>query len=84
MSVERDERHHVECPEPRVHAVVAIEVDALDDGRCQRAQRSLGVARLGAGQREHGAVVIGVVVQVEERRAARGGERVEHGDVAPF
>ena len=81
-AVERDERHHVERPEARVHAVVAVEVDAVDDLARQQPDRLLGVARAGAGEREDRAVVVGVVVHVEQRRAARGGERVEHRDVA--
>ena len=61
-----------------------LEVDAIDHRARQRAHRVLGIARARAREREHGTVVVGIVVHVEQRRATRGGERAEHRDVAPL
>ena len=79
-----DDRRDVEHPHARVHAGVGGQVDPLD--RLARAfqQRQVQRARL-AREREHGAVVVGVGVDVEQPRAAgdeRGADRVERRDVA--
>ena len=44
--------------------------------------RGLPSSEAVTGEGEHRAVVVGVDVQVEQRGAARGGQRVEHGAVA--
>ena len=80
--LERDERHDVDHAEPRMHAVVVGEAtDASAAAVGEPADRGLGLVGLGARDREHGAVVVGVGVDVEQRRAARPGQPVE--DVRP-
>ena len=65
------------APMRGMHAVVARQVDVLGHRARQRTDRELGVAAAGPGEGEHRAVVVGVDVHVEQRRPARGRERVD-------
>ena len=81
LVVEVDDRHHVERAHVRVDAVVARDVDPLDrrPGEVQERRRQLALRRR---EREHGAVVVGIGVQVEEaRRRQRALDRLERGEV---
>ena len=65
-AVERDERHHVERAEARVHARVRGEVDALRDRARKPSHHLLGVVRTGTGKGEHRSVMVGIDVHVEQ------------------
>ena len=78
------DRRDVERAHARVHARVRAHVDPLDrDARALR-ERAVQLARL-AREREDGAVVVGVGVDVEHARPAareRGADGLEDGVVA--
>ena len=81
------ERHHgddVERADVRVHAVVCADVDALDRDCCGGDQ-TLAESTRRAARGEHGAVVVGVDVDVQHPRAAafeRIAECVQRAPVA--
>ena len=54
---DRDERHDVGHAHPRVNPVVATQVDGVASG-CDARHQRLDQLTLGAGDREHGPVVI--------------------------
>ena len=72
-----DDGRDVDGPDVRVQPLVAGEVDALDRLARAARQRLVQRPRLG-GEREDGAVVVGVLVAVEDARAA-GGEGLADG-----
>ncbi len=82
---DRDDRDDVRGTDPRMHAVVAAQVDPLLRHRDARDQRVLEVL-LVADEREDRPVVVGVGVHVEERRVRpeRACDRVDHRSVAPL
>jgi len=65
---ERDEREHVEGAEARVDTPMATHVDDLHDARREGERRRPDGVR-GAEDREDRALVVGVRVDVRERRA---------------
>jgi hypothetical protein len=78
------DRGDVERPHARVHARVGGEVDPVQRDPRPLDERLMQLARR-AREREHGAVVVGVGVDVEDAGAVvaeGGGDRVEHGVVA--
>ena len=76
-----DERHDVRDADSRMRTLVLPQVDALARARDAGEER-LDQLVLLAGEREHGAVVIGIDMNVEEPRPAR--ERLPDGvDRAP-
>src|SRR5262249_21073497 len=82
--LDRDERNHVGRAHARVLAAVVVEVDepgrALDDPE-GRFDHGLWLA----GAAQHPAVVVGVHLAVEERRARHGRDRLDQlvDDLAP-
>lgn len=82
--VQGDERHHVERAEPRMDAGMGAEIDRALHPPRQFLEGGEGVSRAGAGQREHGAVMVGVGVEIEQRRPARRAEFVEDPRVSTF
>ena len=68
-----------------MHPLVAAQVDALLRDRDARDERLLQ-RLLGADQREHGPVVVGIGMDVEERRVRREGvaDRADHRCVPPL
>src|SRR4051812_40700989 len=81
---ERDDRHDVGRADPRMRAVVLAEVDPLfgDGDACDE---RVGQLVLGPDEREDGAVVILVGVDVEQARVRveRSADRVDRRAVAP-
>ena len=73
------------APDPRMRALVPAQVDPLARARHSGDER-LDELRLAAGEREDGAVVIGVGVDVEQPGAGRQrpAERVDRPAVAPL
>jgi hypothetical protein len=84
LLVEVDDRHHVERAHVRVDAGVRADVDARDRG-ARAAQQRLRHVPLPRGEREHGAIVVRVGVEVEEaRRRERPPDGLERGEVTPL
>ena len=81
-AVEGDERHHVEGADARMDAGVLAHGAPLRHGAGEGPHGDRGVGLARTGEREHAAVVVGVAVDVEERRSARRGQGVDHGVVA--
>ena len=71
--IEVDDGRHVQRADVGVHAVVPGEVDA-PQGLAGTLEQRLGQLALRAGERHDRAVVVGVGVDVEDARAAAGGE----------
>ena len=81
--VQIDDRRNVDRAYARMRSVVARDVDQLQgasrtgkDYRCELTGR--------AGEREDGAVVIRVEVDVERARVERGADRIDRRPVAPL
>jgi hypothetical protein len=81
---QRDERHDVECSEAGVFPGVIDDRALLRHRGRERSGAGNRVARTRSGEREHRAVVVGVGMHVDERRAARAGNGAEPIHVAPF
>ena len=77
-ATEGHERHHVDDAEARVHAVVLAEVEPLDRG-CRHRPRGVG-----ASEREHRPVVVGVGVHVEQVGTGGVRELAQRRLVTPF
>ena len=84
LLVEVHHRHHVERADVRMDSRVRADVDARD-GRAGPVQERLGHLALARREREDGAVVIRVRVEVEEaRRRKRPPDRLDGGEIAPL
>jgi hypothetical protein len=73
---EWDERNHVNNPEPRVFTDMVRDVESFYTS-CGKES-----GRLGRGQSEHTAVVIGICVDVEEMTRNRPCEAGQQGDIS--
>jgi hypothetical protein len=83
-SLDRDERHHVDRPEPRVLSLVGAKVDALDGDGVER-QDTGPKGLVIACDRENAAVVVPVGLDVEHPQpgnASQGGDCRLH-DLGP-
>lgn len=79
-----DERHHVERAEPRVHAGVNTQVERALHRAREFLRGDERVARPRAGQGEDSPVMVGVGVEIEQRRPACRAELVEDPRVPTF
>jgi len=81
---QRDDRDDVSRADPGMHAAVLAQIDSLDCG-ADRAEQAGDHSGPCPGKRDDGAVVVGIGVDVEHVRLARGGgDGVDHIGAAAF
>ncbi len=86
-ALDGDKRDDIGGSDARMHAAMAIEVDQLD-GLANRADGGLADGLGRAGQGQHGAVVVGVHLLVQQHHAGdgerRAGQSRDNSRVAPL
>ena len=81
---EGDERHHVDDAQTRVDPRVFTQVEVFEGHFHEASGGGLGATRVRRGDGEHAPVMIGVAVNIEERRACGRADSPEYPAVSPF
>lgn len=79
---ERDERNDVDHAEARVYSRVIAQIEVFERNIDEPTSGRLGCTGVDRGDREHAAVVVGIAVDVEQCRAGRSTNRLDHMGVA--
>ena len=81
---ERHERHDVDDAEPWVDADMVREIEITESDVDEPPGRGLGPAGVGSRDGEHTAVMVGITVHVEQRRAGGRADGVDDPAVLAF